>query len=126
LNLYFCGAFIAWKSKASNSVTLSSTEAEYVALSEISKEIMFVKQVLETMGIGLKLPLIVQIGNVGSIFLSNNYSLGQRRKHIDIQRHFVCEEGIIKILFVGTDNNDADIHTKNTSKGFSNVMSVNI
>jgi hypothetical protein len=58
-NLYFCGAFIAWKSKASNSVTLSSTEAEYIALSEITKEIIFVKQALETMGIGMKLPIIV-------------------------------------------------------------------
>jgi hypothetical protein len=88
-NLYFCGALIAWKSKASNSVTLSSTEAEYIALSEITKEIMFVKQVLETMGIGMKLPIIVQIDNVGAIYLSNNYSLGQRTKHIDIRRHFV-------------------------------------
>jgi hypothetical protein len=31
-NLYFCGASISWKSKASNIVTLSSTEAEYIAL----------------------------------------------------------------------------------------------
>jgi hypothetical protein len=38
-NLYFCGALISWKSKASNSVTLSSTEAEYIALSEVSKEL---------------------------------------------------------------------------------------
>jgi hypothetical protein len=37
-NLYFCGARIAWKSKANNSVTLSSTEAEYVALSKFTKE----------------------------------------------------------------------------------------
>jgi hypothetical protein len=88
-NLYFCGAFIAWKSKASNSVTLLSTEAEYIALSEITKEIMFVKQVIETMGIGMKLPFIVQIDNVGAIYLSNNYLLGQRTKHIDIRRHFV-------------------------------------
>jgi hypothetical protein len=118
-NLYFCGALIAWKSKASNSVTLSSTEAEYIALSEITKEIMFVKQVLETMGIGMRLPIIVRIDNVGAIYLSNNYSLGQRTKHIDIRRHFVrefVEDGIIKTLFVGTDNNDADIHTKNTSE----------
>jgi hypothetical protein len=41
-NLYFCGALIAWKSKASNSVTLLSTEAEYVALSKVTKEVMFV------------------------------------------------------------------------------------
>jgi hypothetical protein len=45
-NLYFCGALIAWKSKVGNSVTLSSTEAEYIALSEITKRIMFVNQVL--------------------------------------------------------------------------------
>jgi hypothetical protein len=35
--LYFCGAPIAWKSKAGKRLTLSSTEAEYYATSEISK-----------------------------------------------------------------------------------------
>jgi hypothetical protein len=80
---------------------------------------MLVKQVLETMGIGLKLPIAVKIDNVGAIYLSNNHSLGQRTKHIDIRRHFVrevVEQGIIKTEFLGTDNNDADIHTKNTSE----------
>jgi hypothetical protein len=38
--LYFCGAPIAWKSKAVNSVTLSSNEAEYYATSEIAKEVI--------------------------------------------------------------------------------------
>jgi hypothetical protein len=88
-NLYFCRALIAWKSKARNSVTLSSIEAEYIALSDSTKEIMFVKQVLVTMGTGMKLPIIVQINIVGAIYLSNNYSLGQRSKHIVIRRHFV-------------------------------------
>jgi hypothetical protein len=55
---------------------------------------MFVKQVLETMGIGMKLPIIVQIDNAGAIYIGNNYLLGQRTKHIDIRRHFV-EDGII-------------------------------
>jgi hypothetical protein len=90
---------------------------QYIALSEVTKEIMFVKQVIETMGIGLKLPITVKIYNVGAIYLSNNYSLGQRTKHIDIRSNFdreLVEQGIIKTAFVGTDNNDADIHTKNT------------
>jgi hypothetical protein len=89
--LYFCGALIAWKSKASNSVTLSSTEAEYVALSEITKEVIFVKQVLETMRIGVKLPIIINEDNVGAIYLSNNHSLGQITKQVDMRRHFVGE-----------------------------------
>jgi hypothetical protein len=65
--IYFCGAPIAWKSIAGKSVTLSSTEAEYFALSEVTKEVMFVKQVLETMGINLVLPILVKVDNVGAI-----------------------------------------------------------
>jgi hypothetical protein len=49
--LYFMGSLIADKSKACRSVTLSSTEAEYYALSEVTKEVIFAKPVLETMGI---------------------------------------------------------------------------
>jgi hypothetical protein len=45
--LYLCGAPIAWKSKAGKSVTLSSSEAEYYATSEIAKEANFSKNLLE-------------------------------------------------------------------------------
>jgi hypothetical protein len=57
------------------------------------------------------------LDNVGAIYLSNNFSLSQRTKHIDIRRHFVrqfTEDGIIKTIFVPTDDNEADINTKNT------------
>jgi hypothetical protein len=96
-------------------VTLSSTEAEYVALSNITKEVIFVKQVLETMGIGVKLPIIINVDNVGAIHLSNNHSLGQRTKYIDMMRHFVrefVEDRSIKTQFVGTVNNEADINRR--------------
>jgi hypothetical protein len=83
-NIYFCEALIAWKSKAGQSVTLSSTEAEYVALSKITIEIIIVKQVLETIGIKMNLPILVKVDNVGAIYLSNNHSLSQLTKHIDI------------------------------------------
>jgi hypothetical protein len=111
------GAPIAWKSKAMKAVTLSSTEAEYYAFSEVTKEVMFVKQVLETMGINITLPILVKVDNVGAIYLSNNYSLSQRTKHIDIRRHFVrdfVQDGILKTIFVPTDDNESDIYTKNT------------
>ena len=65
------GALISWKSKSGKSVTLSSTKAEYFACSEATKELMFVKNVLETMGIKIKLPMIVKIDKTGAIFLAN-------------------------------------------------------
>ena len=117
--IYFCGAPIAWKSKSGKSVTLSSTEAEYFAMSEVTKEIIFVKQLIETMGIELHLPIIVRVDNVGAIYIANNYTTSQRTKHIDVRTHFVrefIEDGIIKIVFIKSEDNDADIFTKNTSE----------
>lgn len=117
--IYMNGALISWKSKSGKSVTLSSTEAEYFACSEAAKEVMFIKNVLETMGIEVKLPMIIKVDNTGAIYLANNYTAGQRTKHIDIRVHYVREyihDGIIKIEFVRSENNDADILTKNTTE----------
>jgi hypothetical protein len=48
----------------SRSVVLSSTEAEYFALLEVAKEVLFTKQLLETSSITLKLPIIVKVDNL--------------------------------------------------------------
>jgi hypothetical protein len=117
--LYFCGAPISWKSKSGKSVTLSSTEAEYFATSEVAKEAIFAKQVVESMGIELEFPITIKVDNTGAIYIANNYTTGQRTKHIDVRAHFVrefIEDGILKVVFVRTDDNDSDIYTKNTSE----------
>jgi hypothetical protein len=117
--IYFCGAPVAWKSKSGRTVTLSSTEAEYFGISECAKELIFLKHVIESMGIKVKLPIIIKTDNVGAIYLANNYTTSQRTKHIDVRVHFVrqyIEDGIFKIEFVNSEENDADIFTKNTSE----------
>jgi hypothetical protein len=115
--LYFCGVPISWRSKMGRSVTLSSTEAEYVGVSELAKEILFVKQVLEEMGIELEYPIVIEVDNVGAIYMANNHTTSQRTKHVDTRYHFVrnyVEDGILKVVFVRSEDNDADIFTKNT------------
>ena len=116
--LYLMGVPISWHSKGEKSVTLSSSEAEYVALSEAAKEVKYVYQVLASMGIQVKLPIVVRVDNIGAIFMSNNVAVSQRTKHVDIRYHFVREfvfDGFLKVIFVKTDDNDADIFTKNVS-----------
>ena len=56
--LFFMGVPIIWKSKSQWSITLSSSEAEYVALSEAAKDIKFVYQLLQSIGMIVKLRLI--------------------------------------------------------------------
>ena len=114
----FCGIPIAWRSKGMKSVVLSATEAEYMALSEVVKEVKVIVQLLQTMNITVELLITVHVDNVGAIWLSKNRNTGDRTKHIDIRTAFVKEyqeDGKIIIKFVKSEDNEADIFTKNTS-----------
>ena len=116
--IYFCGIPIAWRSKGMKSVVLSTTEAEYMALSEVVKELKFIVQLLQTMNIEVELPITVHVDNVGAIWLSNNRTTSDRTKQIDIRTSFVKEyqeDRRIIIKFVKSEENEADIFTKNTT-----------
>ena len=114
--IYFCGIAVAWKSKSMKSVVLSTTEAEYVAVSEVVKEIKFLYQMLRSMEIKVPLPIMVQMDNVVAIWLVNNSSVSERTKHVDLRADFVREmikDQVIEIYFVKSAENDSDIMTKN-------------
>ena len=49
--VYFNGIPVAWRSKVQRSIVLSTTEAEYIAVAEVVKEIKFIIQVMESIGI---------------------------------------------------------------------------
>ena len=91
---------------------------EYYAVSEVAMEIMFIKNLLEFLGIEIDFPITVNCDNVGAIFLSQNAKNNNRTKHIDIRAHYVrqfIEDGILKIVFVKSADNEADVFTKNVS-----------
>ena len=117
--IYLCGIPIAWRLRAQKCVTLSTTESEYYAMSELCSKIIYIKNTLEFLQVEIEYPIIVQVDNVGAIILGNNPSLSQQTKHISIRQHFIrqyVEDNIIKIIFVKLKLNDADIFTKNLSK----------
>ena len=100
------------------SVVLSTTEAEYMALSEVVKELRIIVQLLQTMNVEVELPITVYVDNVGAIWLSNNRTTSDRTKHSNIRTSFVKEyqeDGKIIIKFVESEENEADIFTKNTT-----------
>jgi hypothetical protein len=110
---------VCWRSKAQRGVTLSSSEAEYVAISEAVNEIKFIYYLLREIGVEVNLPITVKTDNVGAMFMAQNASSGVRMRHIDTSYHYVrenLEEGIINIEFVKSIENDSDIFTKNVSQ----------
>ena len=74
----FCGVPVGWKSKSMKSVVLSTTEAEYVAVSEVAKEIKFFYQMLRSMEVKVPQPIKVHVDNVGAIWLAKNSSVSER------------------------------------------------
>ena len=56
---------------------LSTTEAEYVTVSEVVKEIKFLYQLLLSMGVQVPLPIKIKVDNIGTIWLANNSSVSE-------------------------------------------------
>ena len=59
--LYVLGVPVSWQSKVKRSMTLFSSKAEWVALLEAVKKIMFVIQLPRCMKISIKIPVMVEL-----------------------------------------------------------------
>ena len=91
--LVMCGGgCVSWFSRTQRSVTLSTTEAEYVAMVEVMKEVMFLRHVWRFMLPDMGMPCIqVFEDNQGAIQLAQNPITNSRSKHIDVRFHWIRE-----------------------------------
>ena len=104
------------KDKGQKSVTLSSTKVEYMAILEVSTEILFIAGVMKFLGWDIVYPIDINVDNIGAIYLLNNATTGNRTKHVDTRYHFFWEyikKGIVKIFFVCSEDKKAYLMTKN-------------
>ena len=110
----FNRCLIMWRSTMQPIVTLSSTEAEYVALTEAVKEAIWMKNMVTQLGFKQG-PVRVYIDNRGAIEMANNPKINLRTKHIDLRFHWIREQierkQVVLLHIAGVDNL-ADILTK--------------
>ena len=66
--VFVMGCLVSWKSRGQKNVTLSLTEAEYVAISELCVELLFMRMILTFLGKKINYPIIVCCDNIGEIF----------------------------------------------------------
>nr|GFB62154.1 retrovirus-related Pol polyprotein from transposon TNT 1-94 [Tanacetum cinerariifolium] len=105
---------ISWSSKRLKSAAISSTEAEYIALSGCCGQLIWMRSQLADYGLGFnKIPMYCD--NKSAIALCYNNIQHFRSKHIDIRYHFIKEQvenGVIELYFVNTECQLADLFTK--------------
>ncbi|GJS05372.1 transposable element [Tanacetum coccineum] len=102
---------VSWKATLQPSVALSTTEAEYMALTEAAKEGIWLKGLIEDLGFPQD-QATVFCDSMSAICLAKDQVYHDRTKHIDVRYHFIRSERRIKVEKIGTQDNPADVFTK--------------
>ena len=116
--MFLANGIISWLSQRQKRVHLSSTEAEYVGITETACQIQWIWNLYEEISFIVG-PLPLCIDNQGTIFLASNSAQEGCTKHIWMPEHYiheVVESGEIQLFYVPTDQQFADIFTKNLGK----------
>ena len=106
------GCIVSWMSKKQQGVTLSSREAEYVALSTAATEVKFLRMLIQKITGEKPLTSLLREDNTGAIFLSKNEQIGPKTKHIDTRYRFVNKmvlEKKLLVTYIKSEDNPSDI-----------------
>jgi transposase InsO family protein len=106
---------VSWSSKKQRVVALSTCEAELYAESAAIQEVLWLRGLMEELGLHTQTGSTVYGDNQSTIAVSANGVKGERTKHVDVKYHFVTEaveRGVVTLRWVPTAQQQADIFTK--------------
>ena len=95
-------------------MAVSSTEAEYMALSDSTKEAIYLKRFSNEI-LGINNPVCIYNDNQSAEKLCRNPIFHNRTKRVDIRHHFIrdsIERGEVDVKYMSTDDMPADVLTK--------------
>ena len=108
-------AAVSWSSKRQEIIVLSMTEAEYVAATHATKEVLWLRSLINEIFEKFSGPITLFGDNQSAITLTKDHQYHARTKHIDIQFHFIrwiVKEGKIKLVYCPTNEMVMDTLTK--------------
>ena len=91
---------IGWQSKKQNTISRSSTEAEFRSLASVVSEICWIKSLFSEQHLPLATSPLIWCDNLSTIMLAANQILHARTKHIEIDLYFVRDKVINKEIHV--------------------------
>ena len=112
---YVGGNLVTWRSRKQKVVSCSSAEAEYRAMAETAREMVWVHSLLTNLGVTTPVPMPMQCDNQAAIFIASNPTFHERTKHIEIDCHYIRDKvlsGMISTPHVSSSSQLADIFTK--------------
>jgi hypothetical protein len=113
--LMMSGGAVSWKSRRQDCVSLSTSEAEYVAASQCGQEVVYLREILNDFGFPPTGPTRVYEDNLACVAMSENPVRRKYSRHIDIRRYFVRDlvsMQVLKLVPLRTNLMVADALTK--------------
>jgi hypothetical protein len=110
---------ISWCSKLQHSVSLSTAESEYQALTAAAQEFIWLQRLFTEMGLCTVVKPLLYSDNKACIAIANNPVMHKYTKHIDVRLHFIREllqRDVLEVKYIETQLNVADIFTKGLAK----------
>ncbi len=108
------GGAITWLSKRQSTVAASTTEAEFIAAAQATKEALWLRLLLSDLGVQVN-TFQIMADNQSALKLLKNRVLSVRSKHIDVVYHFARERVArkdVEFTYIRTDDMLADMFTK--------------
>jgi hypothetical protein len=116
---FLCGAPVIQRSTMQRMVALSFEEAKIFTATNNAQDMLYTKRIIESLGLYVQLPMILEVDNKGAVDLVNNYSVGGRTRHIETIQYFLRqleEENTIKVIWTPGEMNSSDLYTKNLAR----------
>jgi hypothetical protein len=117
---FFLGdSLVAWLSKKEGSISLSTTEEEYIAASTYFTQILWMIQTLANLEVKYIALIPIHCDNTSSISVSKNPVFHSKTKHIPIKYHFLRDQvtnKVVQVHYIPTTEQIADIFTKPLAK----------
>ena len=112
---YLGDCLVSWMSKKQSSVTLSTSEEEYIAATTYYTQVLWMKQTLQDIQVNYEEPISILCDNTSAISIYKNLVMHSKTNHIPIKYHFLREHVIekqVKLEYVGTKEQVADVFMK--------------
>ena len=112
---YYAGGLISHISKKQTTVALLSTKAEYMAVTHIIQEGLWIHSLFKKLNIPFQSPMPIHLNNSVTIALLVTAKFHQHTKHINICYHFIrfhINDGSFTLIWIPSHINIADILTK--------------
>jgi len=99
-------------------VALSTTEAEFIAITEACKELLWMKKFVQELGFQQQM-YVLFCDSQSAIHLGKNPTFHCRSKHIDVRYHWIrdiLDSKLLELEKIHTDDNNSDMMTKTLPK----------